>query len=583
MKKFSLLFILLITGRLIGQSDFDQDQQLVYTYLYSKEIKKAKNLIDRKFLNSEDDSRRVIGYIYLSDYYSFVENEEEKVRALENAKKIASVNKNSRDEGYLQLGYARYYEGLAKNELFIKSINEGIKIFSKYPNENFILAQFYFLRYKYKTKNFLEKDTRFDCFKANEFALKSKNNLLINFTYSNIGFYYKKKFNETQNRKYLDSANTNYLKSYSYINLIKNPEARKRSLVVRYLNYGSLVSSLFPNNYQKTLELYKKVIQLTQNDDNYREVTSMTYNNIGSDYENLGQEDLAEKNYLISYNLSKDDNTILTQNKLIILDNLSRIYEQNGQFDKALNYQREAKDLIKNESEKQFNNNTKAQEIFYQTEYKNKQIEELKRRQRLYLVIIVLSVFGIFSLIYFLYNRSKLHINKTALLEAEKNSAELTLQLEKEEKHRLETEQKLAILQQEQLQKQAMVTSLQLDHKNTFINELKEKIKQQKEINLDKILKEEQLADNNFNGIQQIIQDVHPNFFKRLQELSKTRLTNLDLKYAAYIYINMDNLQIANTLKADPNTVRKTKYRLKQKFGLTKENDLQDFIQSIEL
>jgi DNA-binding CsgD family transcriptional regulator len=45
----------------------------------------------------------------------------------------------------------------------------------------------------------------------------------------------------------------------------------------------------------------------------------------------------------------------------------------------------------------------------------------------------------------------------------------------------------------------------------------------------------------------------------------------------------MDNLQIANTLKADPNTVRKTKYRLKQKFGLTKENDLQDFIQSIEL
>lgn len=198
-------------------------------------------------------------------------------------------------------------------------------------------------------------------------------------------------------------------------------------------------------------------------------------------------------------------------------------------------------------------------------------------------MIIVLSVFGIFSLIYFLYNRSKLHINKTALLEAEKNSAELTLQLEKEEKHRLETEQKLAILQQEQLQKQAMVTSLQLDHKNTFINELKEKIKQQKEINLDKILKEEQLADNNFNGIQQIIQDVHPNFFKRLQELSKTRLTNLDLKYAAYIYINMDNLQIANTLKADPNTVRKTKYRLKQKFGLTKENDLQDFIQSIEL
>lgn len=62
-----------------------------------------------------------------------------------------------------------------------------------------------------------------------------------------------------------------------------------------------------------------------------------------------------------------------------------------------------------------------------------------------------------------------------------------------------------------------------------------------------------------------------------------SKLTNQDLRYAAYIYLNMDNLQIANVLKADPKTVRMTKYRLKQKIGLGKEEDLQAFIQNLQL
>lgn len=65
--------------------------------------------------------------------------------------------------------------------------------------------------------------------------------------------------------------------------------------------------------------------------------------------------------------------------------------------------------------------------------------------------------------------------------------------------------------------------------------------------------------------------------------MSKSKLTNQDLRYAAYIYLNMDNLQIANVLKADPKTVRMTKYRLKQKIGLGKEEDLQAFIQNLQL
>ncbi|WP_080777848.1 helix-turn-helix transcriptional regulator [Chryseobacterium phocaeense] len=108
-------------------------------------------------------------------------------------------------------------------------------------------------------------------------------------------------------------------------------------------------------------------------------------------------------------------------------------------------------------------------------------------------------------------------------------------------------------------------------------------MKDKAEISLDNIWKEDQLNENDFNEIQNIVEKVHPDFFKALASKSVAKLSNLDMKYAAYIYMNMDNQQIANILKADPNTVRVTKYRLKQKIGLGKNDDLRSFIQNIDL
>ncbi|WP_238557042.1 helix-turn-helix transcriptional regulator [Elizabethkingia anophelis] len=112
---------------------------------------------------------------------------------------------------------------------------------------------------------------------------------------------------------------------------------------------------------------------------------------------------------------------------------------------------------------------------------------------------------------------------------------------------------------------------------------MKEKIKDEKAPGMDMILKEEQFADNDFASVQDIIKNVHPHFFKKLAEVSKSKLSNQDIRYAAYIYLNMDNQQIANILKVDSNTVRKTKHRLKTKLGLEKNQDLKHFIQNLEL
>lgn len=560
-EKLIVFAIILLSHISFAQSDFDEDQQLVYSFLYSKELSNAKMIIDSKFLAADNPSKKIIGYVYLADYYSFFEDKEkEKAEALNKAQELAILSKNPIDKAYVNLGLSRYYKNLEKNDLFIKSINESIETLSKYPNENFILTQLYFLRFKYKSENPLEKDVREDCFASNKYALKSKNDLLISFTYSNLGYFYKKQFDETQNKKYLDSSHVNYQNSFKHIELIKSPEARKRCLVAYYLNYGSLLSVKTPESHNEILELCNKILLLCGDDEKFKEIRLSTYNNMGSAYENLGKISLAEEYFQKAYHLSKDDDDIFTINKLVIINNLSRIYEEMKQPEKSLKFEREAQNLMSESNKKQFANNTKALEIFYSTEQKAQQIKQLEKERWLYIAILAFAVLSIIFLIYFFYNRQKSQKQKTALLE---------------------TEQKYLALQQKQLQKQAMATSLQLDSKNTFINELRKKIREIKDPNLERILKDDQLVNNEFDDIQNILKEIHPNFFDRLQEVAKTKLSNMDMKYAAYIYLNMDNQQIANTLKADPKTVKVTKYRLKQKLDLKKEDDLRFFLQNL--
>ena len=589
MKNKILLFVLFLSQITFAQSDLDKDQQLVYTYLYSKEYEKAKNLLEEKFVNNENPSKQIIGYVYLADYYNAIKDEVKKSETLSKAKNLASKTKHPLDEAYVKFGYARYYEKLNKNDLFIKYLNESIKEFSKHPNEHFILTQLYFLRFSFNSKNPLENDIRKDAILANKHALLSKNNLLINFTYSNLGYYYKQKFNETEQKVYIDSAKISYQQSLDYAEKITDSFAKKRSMIVYYLNYGSILTTLnHQNTVDETMKNYQTILNLTENDKKFNEITALTYNNIGSAYENSGHNDLAEKNYLKSYQLAKDDKDVFSRVKVIIIGNLARIYELKNDFSKALQYEREAKQLIISSDQEQFDNNTKSLEIFYETEQKNQQIKQLEEKNEiytkqkfLYIGIALLAIIGLIFLSYMLYYRIKSNKQKTDLLEAERYEAELNLELEKEEKARIKAEQELLELQQEQLNKHALATSLQLKQKNSFLNDLKEKVKDKEAFNLDRILKDERLMDDDFTEIQNIVKEVHPSFFKKLNEVSKNKLTNQDLKYAAYLYLNMDNIQIANLMKVETKTVRMAKYRMKQKIGLDKEADLQIFLQNL--
>src|SRR5690606_25695862 len=153
------------------------------------------------------------------------------------------------------------------------------------------------------------------------------------------------------------------------------------------------------------------------------------------------------------------------------------------------------------------------------------------------------------------------------------------IRLEKEEQARLKAEQELLDLKRQQLEKEALTNSLIIEHKNDTLKQIQNQIQEGDSRNIQKLLKEEMLLRANFEDVKMQIQELHPDFFNRLSEKSIQKLTPLDLKYCAYLYLKMTTKQIAQVLHVAPQSVRMFKYRLKQKFGLNKDSDLESFLQ----
>lgn len=166
-------------------------------------------------------------------------------------------------------------------------------------------------------------------------------------------------------------------------------------------------------------------------------------------------------------------------------------------------------------------------------------------------------------------------------LEAEQHEAQTLIRLQNEEQARLKAEQELLELQQQQLRDEVMIRQLQVQHKNEVLQTLKEKLQVEDPVNIQQIIREENILDADFEKAKFSIQEVHPNFFKQLNEKAQQKLTSLDQKYCAYWYLGMDTKQIASLLNVEPKSVRMTKYRLKQKFGLERATNLETFLKEM--
>ena len=141
----------------------------------------------------------------------------------------------------------------------------------------------------------------------------------------------------------------------------------------------------------------------------------------------------------------------------------------------------------------------------------------------------------------------------------------------------------------EHKQKELASQTLHLVQKNTFIQELKENLIHLKN-SPDKfkaefrrivmLLKKENASDKDWEVFKSYFADVHNDFDQKLKTLY-TDISEKEIRLAAFLRMNLTTKEIAATLNVLPDSILKSKYRLKKKLGLNKKTDLTGFLNTL--
>lgn len=424
-----------------------------------------------------------------------------------------------------------------------------------------------------------------------ENALKSKKPNVICLSWSMRGIRYLLDPKQKDNTQYLDSAITCFKKAIDVYN--QSPQ------YVRDITYISLLTNA-AYTYQLKNELRPDKANGEQIDYYIRQAAPIKEKNHDIEFlvnyyqllilgatNKKDQADAERINLEAIAELSKYDG--LYKLKYSFYYNLASLYKEQKQFEKSTEYFEKSLEFYKEYYDQNSLQIGEQQHAKYELAKKEQIIEFTKKQNQLYIGLVVFLAFCLlFFLLFFVY-RVKYYKEKRRLLKQEKEEAALLLRLKEEEnkvlevsKQNIELEIELKTQETNKLQKEALAKNLQVDHKNKILEDLQQYLHKKPDSRfINMIIKSENQLDKSFDEFASKLSEIHPEFYNKLQAKARQKLTTLELKYCVYIYMKMPSKEMADLLYVELKTIRMNKYRLKQKLGLGKDEDLENFIQNI--
>lgn len=300
--------------------------------------------------------------------------------------------------------------------------------------------------------------------------------------------------------------------------------------------------------------------------------------------ESLSKIDFQNKNYNTA--LKRNAEAIDIAKSLGAMSHLARLYKNHSTFLEGLNKNNDALEFLKlyqtiNDS---LFTTKKLQQIeelkaIYETEQKEaeislqkKEIETLNteaENDKLTKTLYGIGMFSFIAIAGLIYFSLKQRMKKNKI-EREKQ----------EEIYKQEIEFK---------KKELASQTLHLVQKNTFIQELKEnleKIKRSPELfkvefrRIVMLLKKESAEDKDWEVFKSYFTEVHNNFDHKIKEIYPD-ISEKEMRLASFLRMNLATKEIASMLNVLPESVLKSKYRLKKKLNLEKEVDLNQFLSEL--
>lgn len=392
------------------------------------------------------------------------------------------------------------------------------------------------------------------------------------------GTDYLGRFQATGDSLYLDSAVAAFARSVAVFR--GNSDRIKNQSVVALgaLNLADIYMDYYPPWYGDSVLSYVNLALSASVEAGNKTMQANCYDIIGKLAVRAGRPGGAEQ-ALLKEEAVVDSivpaNYYLSMN---LYESLARLKEQQGDDRASLAYYKRYLEYYRKEFDAEQFQTIQQLEAKYQDEKKDKALKLFAQRSAfqkkqtfLYAGIAVAAILGLLFL--FLAGHFRLKYS----LQREK--------LKDEEAARLLAEQRLVRSEKQQLQKELLAGALHLDHKNEVLQNLKDRLLEGAAApsarQLEKIINEEIRLDEDFEHVKSEFKELHPEFFSRLQAKAVQKLTSLDMKYCAYLYMKLSSKQIAALLHVEPKSVRMAKYRLKQKLGLGKDDELDAVIQNL--
>ncbi len=600
------------TGQLLKQAksfrlkgDFDRNRQLVL---------EARKLVDST--NNPAQQAEVFGELSRINLYE---------KAFEMAKSYADsamrIGQSSKDRKSLIFGHmalATYYNYLEIRDLAVEHAQRSLDLLQ--DSEAILKPRLYYILYgTYSSWNNAPLTNKYAQLTVEE-ALKVDDYDLLSNGYAAQSVGMELNYRETKNRAYLDSM-LMYL--YQAENLFSRfpDEVSKHTYAIANLNianhyfqYHSLQNRAIQDSIIKYAMQAKRAVE--HQDVNYQ-IRGNVNGLMAELAKQTGNYDQAETLLLDAYQQTNKAMSPSSYSLMQIANGLSQLYERKGQYEKALYYikQKEA------QNNKIFDQNQVVQAQQLEAKYENKamraEMEAVKEREQnrkiqnlLFLGITLLALASLFLLYYSFKNKTRLYAEQRLRLQKEKEevvavvqmkekekrflliekaeterNTQMQMRLKQEEQARLKAEQELLLVQKEQMQREALADALHIERKNQLLSDIKKRFDEQNGLEdqgtFDKILRDELRNEGILDKSAKEFMDIHPGFFLKLKELSAGKMTALDLKYCAYIHLKLSTKEISSIFHIEPKSVRMSKYRIKQKLDLPKDQDLDIFLQEL--
>lgn len=541
-------------------------------------------------LKLKDFTAATRAYVVLANIYANMQEFPSLKKMSDSAMFIAKQAHGSLALAYGYYAQAFLYKSIDNAELSMKYGQMALKELGK-TADHYILAKIYYLLYALNTRWDNVRNINRYARLATENALLTKDYNLLGNCYTALSISADYNYNASKSIAQRDSI-LYFLKKVEEIYWQYPKEIAPKTYGIACIN----IADYYLKNFEETdknakanaIQYANKAQEVMKDAPNGEEIIASSLG-ILSEYAMRGKNFPMAESYLMqAYSMMQAQEIPYYYTLVNVVSSLSRLYEQTGNNSMALKFQKKVTEYNGKLFDQKQALNAQKLEIQYEAEKKNNEVILLRQKEKynqiqryLYIGISIVSLMGLVFMFRAYHFRLRYSLQREKQLHLEKQEAELQTKLDKEEQLRLRAEQQLLETQQQQLQKEMMANVLQLEHKKEVFSQIKEKLNDNHELNINRIWNEELLLDNDFNEAKRHIQQVHPDFFGLLNQKAQQKLTPLDLKLCAYLHLQMDTKKIASILHIEPKSVRMSRYRIKQKLGLGKEDDLNIFLQKL--